>query len=105
MIQGVDAQLAKFHAMSNRISDASRQADAAPRDRLREVSQEFEALFVEQMLDSMRETINKEHDILDGGMAQGIFEDMLYQEYARIMAKTGSLGLADLVYQDLGGRS
>jgi flagellar protein FlgJ len=104
-MDGIDAQLARYHAMNNRVTEASRGTERRGDDKLREVSLEFEALFVEQMLDSMRKTVHKENDILDGGMAQDIFEDMLYQEYARIMSKTGSLGLADLVYQELAGDS
>lgn len=65
--------------------------------RLRAAAQEFESLFAKQMLDSMRDTLNTEDDIFNGGMAQDIFEDMLYEEYGRIMARTGSLGIADLI--------
>lgn len=103
-MEGIDAQLGRFYALNNRIDEVSRQAGPREPDRLREVSREFEALFVEQMLSSMRKTIHKENDILDGGMAQGIFEDMLYQEYSRIIAKTGSLGLSEMVYRDLSGQ-
>lgn len=105
MTNGIDAQMARFHAMNNRVDQASRSAGSGAVDKLREVSLEFEALFVEQMLDSMRQTVHRENDILDGGMAEDIFEDMLYQEYSRIMAKTGSLGLADIVYDELKGQS
>lgn len=103
-MEGVNAQLGRFYAIDNRVDQVSRQARSGEPDRLREVSREFEALFIDQMLNSMRQTIHKENDILDGGMAQGIFEDMLYQEYSRIMAKTGSLGLAEMVYRDLSAR-
>jgi flagellar protein FlgJ len=67
-------------------------------DRLRAVATEFEVLFAKQMLDSMRATLNTEDDMFHGGMAQDIFEDMLYEEYARMMAKTGSLGVGDIIY-------
>ena len=68
------------------------------RTQLKAVAKEFESLFIKQMLDSMRATLNKEDDPLNGGMAQDIFEDMLYEEYSRAMAATGSLGVADLIY-------
>lgn len=69
-----------------------------PNEQLRAVATEFEALFAKQMLDSMRSTLNSENDMFHGGMAQDIFEDMLYEEYSRVMAKTGSLGIADIIY-------
>lgn len=67
-------------------------------ERLREVAEQFEALFLEQMVKSMRETQNPEQDMLHGGMAENYFEDMLYQEYAKLMAKRGSFGIADQIY-------
>ena len=68
------------------------------RTKLKAVATEFEVLFAKQMLDSMRATLNTENDLFHGGMAQDIFEDMLYEEYARMMARTGSLGVADIIY-------
>ena len=68
------------------------------RQQLKAVAKEFESLFVKQMLDSMRATLNKEDNLLDGGMAENIFEDMLYEEYSRMIAATGSLGVAELIY-------
>ena len=38
------------------------------------------------MLDVMRKTVHKENDLLDGGLAQDVFEGMLYDEYAKKMA-------------------
>ncbi len=68
------------------------------REQLRAVAQEFESLFAKQMLDSMRDTLSPDNDLFYGGMAQDIFQDMLYEEYARMLAKTGSLGIADIIY-------
>jgi Rod binding domain-containing protein len=70
--------------------------------RLYQVSQEFEAIFIKQMLNTMRKTVTKS-GLLDGGMAEEIFEDMLYDEYAMKMAKTAGFGLADQVYLQLTG--
>jgi flagellar protein FlgJ len=65
--------------------------------KLREVCQDFEAIFIKQMLDAMRKTVTKT-GLIDGGMAEDIFEDMLYEERAKLMAKTGSFGIADILY-------
>ncbi len=67
------------------------------RTQLEFVAREFESLFARQMLDSMRATLNNGHDLLNGGMAEEIFNDMLYDEYARMMARTGSLGIAEMI--------
>lgn len=69
------------------------------RTQLRAVAQEFESLFAKQMLDSMRDTLNAEDDMFHGGMAQDIFDDMLYEEYGRMIAQSGGLGIADMIVQ------
>lgn len=93
----MSAALARFQA-SYQNSTLPR-VDASDKDRLKEVAQEFEAIFVKQMLDSMRKNLKKEDDLLDGGMAQDIFQDMLYTEYSRLMSKTGNFGIADSIYK------
>jgi flagellar protein FlgJ len=61
---------------------------------------EFESLFVKQMLNAMKKTVTK-GDLMHGGYAEDIFEDMLYDEYAMLMAKSSGFGVADLVYRQL----
>ena len=61
---------------------------------------DFEAIFIKQMLNSMRKTVEKS-GLLDGGMAEDIFEDMLYDEYAAKMATTANFGLAAMIYGQL----
>lgn len=68
--------------------------------KLFKVSQEFEAIFIKQMLNTMRKTVNKS-GLLDGGQAEEIFEDMLYDNYAQSMAETANFGLADSIYRQL----
>ncbi len=74
------------------------------KSKLYEVSQQFEAIFIKQMLDAMRQTLNKEDDLFNGGMSQDIFEDMLYDEYANKMAQTAQFGLADTIYRQLSSK-
>jgi flagellar protein FlgJ len=68
--------------------------------RLYKVSQEFEAIFIKQMLNVMRKSVNKT-GLMDGGMAEEIFEDMLYDEYAQKMAENSGFGIADMIYRQL----
>ncbi len=74
----------------------------AESEKLKEACRDFEALFIKQMLDTMKKTVNKS-GLLDGGMAENIFEDMLYDEYSKSMADTGSFGIARLMYDELAG--
>lgn len=68
--------------------------------KLREATKDFEALFIKQMLDSMKKTVNKS-GLLDGGMGQEIFEDMLYDEYSKQMADTANLGISEMMFAQL----
>jgi Rod binding domain-containing protein len=69
--------------------------------KLYEVSLEFQSLFIKMMLNSMRKTLSKENDLLYGGRVQEIFEDMLYDEYAKIYSKNADLPLAKEIYFQL----
>ena len=66
--------------------------------------QDFESLFIKQMLDVMRKTIHRDDDLLDGGMTQDVFEGMLYDEYAKKMAQTAGFGLADTIYRQVSSK-
>lgn len=68
---------------------------------LYDVAVEFQSLFIKIMLNSMRKSLNKENDILYGGNAQEIFEDMLYDEYAKLYSKHANLPLAKEIYLQL----
>lgn len=70
------------------------------RKKLFDASVEFESMFVKLMLNQMRKSVEK-GDILHGGYAEEIFEDMLYDEYAKDISKNSSLGLAEQIYQTL----
>ena len=52
------------------------------------------------MLKEMRKTVNKS-GLVDGGMAEEIFEDMLYDEYAKEFSKTKAFGLAEIIYNQM----
>lgn len=69
-------------------------------DKLYKACVDFESLMIKQMLDVMRKTVHKT-GFTDGGFAEEIFEDMLYEKYASSMAEYGNFGLAKTVYNQL----
>jgi flagellar protein FlgJ len=71
------------------------------RKKLYEASQEFQAIFLNQMLSAMRKTVNKDNDLLNGGRTQEIFEDFLYDEYAKSMSRQPGFTLSDEIYRQL----
>ncbi|EQA44244.1 rod binding protein [Leptospira broomii serovar Hurstbridge str. 5399] len=70
------------------------------RKRLYDASVEFESIFVKMVLKEMKATIHKS-GLIDGGYAEEIFEDMLYDEYSKNLSANSSLGLAEQIYQSL----
>lgn len=71
--------------------------------RLMEACYDMESIFVSKMLKEMRKTVHK-NEWLHGGFAEEIFEDMLYDEYAANISRTANLGLAKLLYREMGGK-
>jgi flagellar protein FlgJ len=59
---------------------------------------------VKQLLNVMRKTVHKE-GLIDGGMSEDIFEDMLYDEYAKKMAETAQFGLAETIYRQVSSKA
>jgi peptidoglycan hydrolase FlgJ len=98
--QELKSSLQKSRAELKTSGPAGGNTDKTEDAKLREACTEFQALFIKQMLDSMRSTIDKQ-GLLNGGQAEEIFEDMLYDEYAKKISKTASLGLDDMIYREL----
>lgn len=80
--------------------ELSRRAAAGDGADLREVTREFEALFVKMMLDSMRNTLSDD-TLIPRNQGEKLFEDELYGEYAKNISRTANLGLADMMYNQL----
>ena len=68
--------------------------------KLMDVCEDMEALFIGIMLKAMRNTV-EESDFFGNSLANEIFRDMLYDEYAVIMAKTGQIGISQQIYDQL----
>jgi flagellar protein FlgJ len=76
-------------------------AAAAQTDRkLLDACYEMESIFVGYMLRSMRRTID-DSDFFGKTIAKDIFRDMLYDEYAKTMARSDQLGIARQIYNQL----
>ncbi|MDR2403421.1 MAG: rod-binding protein [Spirochaetaceae bacterium] len=60
----------------------------------------LETFLVKTLITGMRNTIQKS-ELLDGGFAGKMYEDMLYDEYAGDFARNANFGLAELAYLEL----
>lgn len=71
--------------------------------KLYEQCEALETFLMKTLLTGMRNTVPKT-ELLDGGFAGEIYEDMLYDEYAKDLTKYGGFGLAELAYLELTGQ-
>lgn len=69
-------------------------------DPLTEAAQDFEAMFVAEMLKPMFEDI-KPDPVFGGGKGEEIFQGMMLEQYGKIIAQSGGIGIADAVREEL----
>lgn len=67
---------------------------------LRKVAEDFESVFISQMIAPMMETVNAD-GIFSGGHAEKVYRSMMVDEFGKSFSKSGGLGIADQVYNEL----
>lgn len=86
-----------------RISDMQK-ARAASRgvsaDKIDETAQEFEAQFISQMLENMFSTVDT-NPVLGGGEGEDAYRSLLTDEYGKLLARAGGIGVSDHVKREL----
>ncbi len=82
------------------LNSAKQTATDKDAKRINEVAQDFEAMFMTEMLKPMFAEI-KPDERFGGGKGEEVFSGMMLQEYGKMMAETGSLGIADSVKAQL----
>lgn len=84
-------------------------AHLSPEDRakLRSVAQQFEGVFLNQMVNAMRKTIQP-GGLTPPSQGERVYQGMLDTQHAERMAESNQLGMSDLIYEHLlrssGGR-
>lgn len=61
---------------------------------------ELESVFLSKVLDAMRASIPRS-DLINRSFATETFESMLFDEYSKEISKSGSTGIADIIYNQL----
>ena len=69
--------------------------------RLRKAAEDFEAVFLYQVVKQMRRTVHQEK-LFHGGMGEDVFTEMMDEELAKKMAGRGATGIAEMLYRQLG---
>jgi flagellar protein FlgJ len=74
-------------------------SDAPRSDALRHAAQEFEAIFLAQVLGTMSQGLGGD-DLLGDGQ-DDVFRDMLNEEIAKLISRSGGIGVADAVLREM----
>jgi len=69
-------------------------------DKLYQLCLDLETFLVKNLLNGMRNTVQKS-GLVEEGFAGKMYEDMLYDEYAKDFTKNASFGLAEQAYRQL----
>jgi|GEM_PF-2881850 len=72
--------------------------------KLKKSAQEFESVFIQQMIEQMDKTIDRENSMMGGGSAEEYWRGMLNEQFAKGMANQpggSGLGLAESIYQQM----
>lgn len=85
----------KENSFSQALNDALENKDT---EKLKKATVEFESYFLNMMFKSMRKTIVPG---VEKSNAEEMFQEMLDQEMAQNIAKSGGIGFADMMYNQL----
>jgi Rod binding domain-containing protein len=101
----LDNDLATYHLNQSRTRNQlhsaakSEQEDKVAYNKsLKNACDGFEEIFVHKMLQVMRSS-SEEDRLINGGRGEEIFQDMLDENYAKIITKSRAMGLSDLIYE------
>ncbi len=87
--------------LSQKVLTTEREKDLElQKKRLQEASYDLEAIFVNMLLKEMRKSIEKT-GMFHGGYAEDMWDDMLYDEYARNIARSNKFGMASMIYNQM----
>lgn len=83
------------------LSTAQRTPAAAPvPDDIRRVAEEFEAVFISEMLAPMFESLSTD-GLGGGGQGEQMFRPMLVERYAEAITQAGGIGIADAMVREM----
>lgn len=82
------------------VSGLTGSKNLSSKEKLSVLAHEFESVLMNQMLRSMRATIEKA-DLIDGGHAEEIYQDLLDEQFARHMAYSQTGGLAETLTEQM----
>ncbi len=69
-------------------------------EQVRRAAEEFEAVFISQMLAPMFEGLETD-ELFGGGPGEDVYRSILVEEYGKAIARSGGIGIADAVQREI----
>lgn len=92
--------LARSDQTARLAAAVARGANAATSAELRAAAEDFEAVFLSQMLSPIFESLETD-GLFGGGHGERAYRSMLVEEYGRAISQAGGIGIADAVHREL----
>ncbi len=96
----MDPKIDTVQIMSQVTSQAPKAKKGQDPEKLKEVCQQFEAIFIQQIYKEMRNTIPNE-GYIPRGNADDMYAQLQDMEAAKMTAERGGIGLAEMMLQQL----
>jgi peptidoglycan hydrolase FlgJ len=94
-----DGNLVRIQKEASKIQ-ASKHASTKNSGKIDEKAQEFEAVFLSQMLQHMFDGVETDENF-GGGEGEDMVKSLLVDEYGKLIARTGGIGVADYVKREM----
>jgi peptidoglycan hydrolase FlgJ len=65
-----------------------------------QTGENFEAFFLSQVFDNMFSGVNSD-PLFGGGNGESVYRSLLLQEYSKVAARSGGIGIADAVQREI----
>lgn len=100
-LSGLDVSAAASRAPSLDRSALERFKNQKMSDaQIEKVAKEFESVFIAQMLAPMFDSVEVD-ETFGGGTGEEMYRSLMVEEYGKLIAKTGGIGIADQVKAEL----
>jgi flagellar protein FlgJ len=69
-------------------------------DTAHQTGEKFESFFLSQVFDNMFSGVNSD-PLFGGGNGENVYRSLLLQEYSKVAARSGGVGIADAVQREI----
>ena len=86
------------NALASKAIEGAKGVDGQKPTGAKEAAEEFEAIFLSQMLATMTQELGGAGGVAGGGE---VYRDMFNQEVAKMISRSGGIGVADVILQEM----